>query len=186
MQLDLHIAKAVRILRNGGVIAYPTEAVFGLGCMPDDASAVARLLEIKQRSWRKGLLLIAADIEQVEAWAFLPDGELGRTVAESWPGPVTWALPARERVPPWISGGRGTVAMRVTDHPVARALCRRAGTPLVSTSANIGGRPPIRRLLVLRRQLGRAVDYIVPGALGDRQRPSLIRDAESGRILRTG
>lgn len=173
-------------MRGGGVIGYPTEAVFGLGCLPDDARAVARVLAIKNRSWRKGLLLIAADIEQIVAWAVLPGGDVGRAIAETWPGPVTWVLPARERAPPWITGGRETIAMRVTDHPVARALCKRAATPIVSTSANVSRQPPIRRPLVLRRRLGRDLDYIVPGATGGRLQPSTIRDGRTGRLIRAG
>lgn len=171
-------------MQRGGVIAYPTEAVFGLGCLPDDPRAIARVLMLKQRSWRKGLLLIAADVEQVERWAVLPRGPLGREIERSWPGPTTWILPARMRVPRAVSGGRDTIAMRVTDHPIGRALCTRAAMPIVSTSANVSRRPPIRRTLVLRRSLGRDVDYIVPGALGGRLLPSAIRDGRSGRIIR--
>jgi L-threonylcarbamoyladenylate synthase len=174
----------VHVLRDGGVIAYPTEAVFGLGCLPDDMVAIARVLEIKRRSWRKGLLLIAADVAQVEEWAVLPSGALGREIMSSWPGPTTWVLPARPHVAAALTGGRNTIAMRVTDHPVGRALCLRAAMPIVSTSANVSNNPPIRHPLVLRRWLGREVDYIVPGALGGRLLPTSIRDGSSGAVLR--
>ena len=172
------------MLRAGGVIAYPTEAVYGLGCLPEDAAAVERVLEIKRRPPSKGFLLIAADIEQVERWALLPAGELGREIEASWPGPTTWILPARAHTPRVITGNRATVAMRVTAHPIARALCARAGAAIVSTSANISREPPIRRALVLRRKLGRELDYIVPGPLGQRRLPTAIRDARSGRVIR--
>jgi L-threonylcarbamoyladenylate synthase len=171
-------------MRRSGVIAYPTEAVFGLGCLPNDPNAITRVLAIKRRSRRKGLLLIAADIEQVERWAVLPHGELGREIASSWPGPTTWILPARPRVSRALTGGRDTIAMRVTDHPVGRALCARAAMAIVSTSANVSRRAPIRHLLILRRVLGHEVDYIVPGALGGRLLPTAIRDGRTGRVVR--
>lgn len=171
-------------MRNGGVIGYPTEAVYGLGCFPSDTRAIERLLDIKRRSWRKGLLLIAADLDQVERWAILPRGDLGRRIESTWPGPTTWILQARAHVPDAITGGRDTVAMRVTDHPIGRALCERATMPIVSTSANISREAPIRHPLVLHRKLGRKLDYIVPGPLGGRLLPTAIRDGSSGRVIR--
>jgi len=175
---------AARIVGAGGVIAYPTEAVYGLGCLPTDADAVARILAIKRRSWRKGLLLIAADLAQVEAYAELPTGAMAATVTESWPGPNTWLLRARRTAPPWITGGRDCIAMRVTAHPLARALCARVGSAIVSTSANRAGQPPHTSLLRLRYQLGAEVDYVLPGALGGKLKPSSIRDARNGRLIR--
>jgi L-threonylcarbamoyladenylate synthase len=183
---SIHINHAARILLGGGVVAYPTEAVYGLGCLPGDRRAVARVLRIKRRSWRKGLLLIAAELGQLEPLICLPDEPVRTEVLRSWPGPVTWVVHARAAVPVWITGGRETVAVRVTNHPLARALCRRVGQPLVSTSANQSGRAPHTRLLVLRRELGHAVDYVLPGALGEACRPTAIRDAATGRLLRPG
>jgi L-threonylcarbamoyladenylate synthase len=180
----LHIARAARIVQRGGVIAYPTEAVFGLGCLPQNRAAVARLLAIKRRSWRKGLLLIGADLAQIERFALLPPEPRRSEVLATWPGPVTWVLAARPAAPRWLTGGRDSVAVRLTDHPLARELCRRVGQAIVSTSANLSGRPPFRRVLPLRRGLGSAVDYVLAGRLGGLTAPTTIRDARSGAVLR--
>lgn len=172
------------MLRDGGVLAYPTEGVFGIGCLPFEAGAVDRILAIKARSWRKGLLMIAGELEQIERLIVLPQSGLRQEILASWPGPVTWVLEARPPIPKWISGGTDTVAVRLTGHPVARALCVRAGSPLVSTSANRAGHPPLTRAIQVRRALGSGFDYLVPGALGNALGPSIIRDGRSGRTLR--
>jgi len=181
---SIHIARAARILHSGGAIAYPTEAVYGIGCLPLDEAAVAHVLALKRRQANKGLILIAANVSQAEAFASLPDGEVGAQIAAQWPGPVTWILQARRGVSELITGGRPTVAIRVTAHPVAQALCLAAGSAIVSTSANISGHEPIRSKTRLRRQLGKTVDMIVPGALGDRTNPTVIRDGSTGAIIR--
>jgi len=180
----LAIARAAHIVRGGGVIAYPTEAVFGLGCLPRDQRAVMRVLAIKHRSWRKGLILIGADLAQLERYVVLPPEPRRAEVLASWPGPHTWVLDARPDAPRWITGGRASVAVRVTAHPLAAELCRAVGEALVSTSANVSRRPPHRRLLRLRCDLGADVDYVLAGPLGGLGNPTAIRDARSGRVLR--
>ena len=175
---------ARRWLRAGGVLAYPTEAVFGLGCLPQHRAALERIVDIKRRSARKGLILVAATVAQALRHVVPLDDERMREVRASWPGPVTWVLPAQAWVDPLITGGRGSVAVRVTAHPVAAALCRVVGEALVSTSANLSGRPPARSALAVRRALGQRVDAVVPGRLGGASSPSTIRDGASGRILR--
>jgi L-threonylcarbamoyladenylate synthase len=180
----VHVARAARVVLAGGVIAYPTEAVFGLGCLPEDRAAVERVLAIKRRSWRKGLLLIGSDLAQLERFVVLPSGLRRKEIIASWPGPVTWVLPATRYAPSWISGGRDSVAVRLTDHPLARELCAAVGHALVSTSANVSRRPPLRDLRVLRRELGREVDYVLAGALGGLAKPTVIKDGRTGKILR--
>ena len=159
--MRFHIDRAARVIRAGGIVAYPTEAVFGLGCLPDDREAVERLLAIKRRPRQKGFVLIAARVEDLAHLVELPAEPMRSSILATWPGPVTWALPARHGAPPWLTGGRDTLAVRVTAHAEARALCARVGGPLVSTSANVSRRPPHRRLLALRRDLGRSVDYVL-------------------------
>lgn len=176
------LQKAVRILSRGGVIAYPTEGVFGLGCLPDDDRAVSRILDIKQRDPSLGLVLIAASVKQLGDWIRLEPS--APELASSNQQPVTWIVPAASDVPYWIRGDHAGIAVRLTTHPVARALCIAAESPLVSTSANISGRPPTRNALVLRRNLGALVDYIVPGECGDASGPSEIRDLRSGKVIR--
>jgi L-threonylcarbamoyladenylate synthase len=180
----VHIARAARCVLAGGVIAYPTEAVFGLGCLPERREAVERVLAIKRRSWRKGVLLIGSELAQLERFVELPRSRRRAEILASWPGPVTWVLPARPGVPHWISGGRDTVAVRLTDHEVARELCARIGRAIVSTSANVSSRPPIRSVVRLRRELGAAVDYVLAGELGGHAKPTLIKDGCTGNILR--
>lgn len=184
MTTRVAIRRAARIVRGGGVIAYPTEAVFGLGCLPRDRAAVMRVLAIKRRAVSKGLILIGADLEQLERYVVLPPEPRRSEVLASWPGPHTWVLDARSGAPRWITGGRASVAVRVTAHPIAHELCVAVGEALVSTSANVSRRPPHRRLLQLRRDLGPELDYVLAGPLGRSQGPTEIRDARSGRTLR--
>lgn len=179
------LRRTLHLLRAGGVIAYPTEAVYGLGCDPDDAHAVFRILALKHRPAAKGLILIGADFEQLQAWLLpLDTAVLERVRAPRSDPAVTWLLPARPEVPYWLRGEHDTLAVRVTAHPLSAELCRAFGKPLVSTSANRAGRPPARTALRVRRQLGRGVDRIVVGRLGDARRPSEIRDPFSGRVVR--
>lgn len=181
MTFSIPVRKAAQVLRRGGVIAYPTEGVFGLGCLPDEVEAVQRILEIKQRDPAQGLILIASEVAQLEAWARVPEGVALYSSAER---PVTWLVPAQPSVPYAIRGAHESIAVRITLHPVASALCDAVDSALVSTSANLSGRPPARTAFVLRRNFGRLVDYVVPGACGPARGPSEIRDLQSGRTLR--
>ena len=165
-------------------MAYPTEAVYGLGCLPFEPAAIARLLGIKNRAAGKGLILIAAELQQLASLIRLPDGPLRQQILDSWPGPSTWLLPTTAAIPDWLTGGRPTLAVRVTAHPMAAELCRRCDSPLVSTSANRAGRPPLTSALAVRRQLGSDVDYILAGPLGGQRRPTEIRDGVTGEVLR--
>ncbi len=182
------IRLAARVLARGGVIAYPTEAVYGLGCDPRDAAAVRRILAIKQRGEEKGLILIAADFDALRPYVVELDARRMAAVQASWPGPNTWLLPARASTPRWLTGRHATLAVRVTAHPLATALCRRWGGALVSTSANRTGRPAARTSLQVRLQFIEArddgPDLILAGVCGGARRPSTIRDAASGRVLR--
>lgn len=175
---------AARILRQGGIIAYPTESVFGLGCDPLDEDAVLRLLAIKRRKVEKGVILIADSFDRLRPYvAPLPEGIL-RQVLGSWPGPVTWVLPAAPHAPPWLRGRHDSLALRVTAHPIAASLCRSAGMPLVSTSANLSRRPPARNALQVRIRCGNGIDLVIHGATGGMAKPTPIRDALSGKTLR--
>jgi L-threonylcarbamoyladenylate synthase len=179
-----HLRQAARTVRVGGIVAYPTEAVFGLGCDPLNGAAVQRILRGKRRAAAKGLILIAAELQQLQGFVGdFPEHSRER-ILDSWPGPVTWILPAAAAVPQWLTGGRPTLAVRVTAHPVASALCHACGTPLVSTSANFGGRPPARTPIQVRLRLAGLYDLLVPGHTGPQRRPSTLVDASSGRILR--
>ncbi len=180
----LRLRLAARCFHDGGLIAYPTEEVFGLGCDPMDEEAVERLLALKQRPVDKGLILIAADFNQLAPYvAALPAPVLGEVI-QSWPGPATWLFPADRRTPPWLTGRHPTLAVRVTAHPLAAALCRSCGSALVSTSANVSTRAPARTALGVYTRFGRRLDYVLHGAVGPLDRPTSIRDALSGRLIR--
>ena len=183
MALSIPIQRAGRILRSGGVVAYPTEGVFGLGCIPDDADAVSRILSIKQRSPALGLVLIASCVDQLEGWA---DLSASISLQSSLQHPVTWIVPAQAGVPYWIKGEHDGLAVRITHHPVASALCDAADSLLVSTSANVAGCPPARTVYVLRRHFRSLVDCIVPGRCGPAASASEIRSLISGKVIRTG
>ena len=176
--------QATDVLLGGGVIAYPTEGVFGLGCLPDDVDAVARILRIKERSPAKGLILIAARPEQFDDWI---DPAASGALPEPDPQqPVTWIVPPAARVPAIVTGDHPGLAVRITTNPTAAAICEQVDMPIVSTSANVSGRPVARNRFVLRRNIGRLVDFIVPGECGPASGPSEIRDLETGKVLRPG
>jgi L-threonylcarbamoyladenylate synthase len=178
---------AADVLHNGGVIAYPTEAVFGLGCDPHNHAAFERIFTLKQRPSTQGVLLIAADFAQVERYvdmAKVPAGVLAQ-VRASWPGPFTWVFPRSAEVPDWVAGAHPGIALRVTGHAPAAALCRAFGGALVSTSANIHGKPPARDLATIVDYFGDALDGMVDAPLGGAAQPSTIRDALTGAIIRT-
>jgi L-threonylcarbamoyladenylate synthase len=178
-----HMAR--RVLAAGGVIAYPTEGVWGLGCDPWDRPAVERILTLKQRPAGKGMILVASSVDQV---AFLLEripASLRDQALRHWPGPVTCLIPDPDgQVPEWVRGKHNTIAVRVSDHPVVRSLCEAAGYPLVSTSCNPAGRPPARTSWQVRRYFNDRLDWLVPGALGGNRQPSRILDISSGTWLR--
>ena len=185
--MDADLQAAAEALRAGGVVAYPTEAVYGLGCDPHNRTAFARVFELKQRPPTQGVLLIAAEFAQVEKYidkARVPTDALARARA-TWPGPHTWIFPRAAGVPDWIAGGHAGIALRVTAHPLAAALCRTFGGALVSTSANRHGEPPARTAAQVRSAFGDQLGYILDGAVGGQERPTPIRDAISGELIRT-
>lgn len=177
------LRRAARLLREGGVIAYPTEAVYGLGCDPLNRAAVFRLLAIKRRPAAKGLILIASRFEQLQPFVQAPDEALREQLAQTWPGPVTWLLPANPAAPAWLRGRHRSLAVRVTAHPLAAALCTAFGGPVVSTSANTSGRPPARTALQARRRCP-GLDWVLHGRTGGLGRPTEIRDALTGATVR--
>ncbi|MEP6632752.1 MAG: Sua5/YciO/YrdC/YwlC family protein [Luteimonas sp.] len=187
MPVALSIDEAAALLHRGGVIAYPTEAVWGLGCDPFDETAVSRLLALKQRSRDKGLILVAATLAQLDAivdWNALP-APCRDAVSATWPGPHTWIVPATATTPRWITGTHADVAVRVSAHPVVAALCEAFGGALVSTSANLAGTSPPTALSAFDPAWLVALDGVVAGDVGGLAQPTQIRDARSGAVLRS-
>jgi len=181
---DSNITEAVDYLKKGRIIAYPTEAVYGLGCDPFNPTAVAHLRSIKNRSISKGFILIASEWQQISSWIKPINPEILDRMLQSWPGPITWVLPIVESFPRWLRGDDLSVAVRVTAHPIAHALCEAYQSPIVSTSANRESEIPIRDFQELKQEFEKEVDFFVPGALGGADRPSEIREALTGKILR--
>lgn len=175
---------AARHLRDGGLAAYPTEGVYGLGCDPLNHAAVERLLSLKGRSAAKGFILIAADFSQVEGYLQIPTPEVRARLLAAWPGPVTFVVPAQLWVPEWLRGASSSLAVRVTAHPLAAGLCRAFGGPLVSTSANRSGKPPCRTALAIRQRFPESGLLLIPGKLGGSSGPTPIFDAVKGTRLR--
>lgn len=170
-------------LRRGGLVAYPTESCYGLGCDPRNLRALKRLIQLKGRDAAKGLLLIADHIKRLQPFMNPPSTADRIRMQRSWPGPVTWVVPASSACPPLLTGGRPTIAVRVTAHPVAARLCRSLGMALVSTSANKSGQKPAQTAAECRRMFGAQV-RVIAGRIGQRRRPSTLIDLATGTILR--
>jgi L-threonylcarbamoyladenylate synthase len=171
---------AAKKICEGGLIAYPTEYCFGLGCDPNDRAAVLQLLRIKRRLLEKGVILIAANVQQLEPYV----DDIPPDTLATWPGPYTWLLKPRPGVAQWITGRHPRIALRVTAHRQAAALCRLAGTAIVSTSANRAGEAPARHAREVRRRLGKELDYVLSGKVGGLRHPTSIRDAVTGKVVR--
>lgn len=178
------IKQAVAYLREGKIIAYPTEAVYGFGCDPFNLNAISDLLQLKQRPIKLGFIIIAADWEHLEQFVQPIEPAALARVLSTWPGPYTWAFPPSPDVPYWLKGDYPTIAVRVTGHPVARALCEEFDGPIVSTSANLSGTPPVRDYQAMKIIFGDQVSMILTGKTGGEPRPTAIRDAISGEIIR--
>lgn len=185
--VDESLTQCVNQLRQAAVIAYPTEAVFGLGCDPDNEAAVMKLLALKRRPVEKGLILIAADYQQLAP--YIDDDQLSaeqrQRMFSRWPGPVTWVLPAHVSTPGWLTGQFSSLAVRVSNHPDVVSLCNAFGKPLVSTSANLTGLPPCRNVAEVLAQFGESFPVFY-GETGGRQNPSEIRDVLTGELIRQG
>lgn len=183
------IQDAVNVLKTGGIIAYPTEFCFGLGCDPQNIKAIERLLSIKQRRKEQGVILIAADVKQINHYADLdavPDLAL---IKQTWPGPNTWILPALNSVTNWVKGTHSTIALRIPGYDLCRNLCQEFGGAIVSTSANRHGQESLLDASTVQAEFADQIDFILDapvqfGAPQTSQKASTIRDAMTGKQLR--
>lgn len=184
------VSQQIRIatdcILKGGVIAYPTESCLGLGCNPDDEDAIKRLLAIKQRQAKQGLILVASDQQQLNGyvqWDQLSASQLAE-LRSTWPGPVSWLIPASDTCSPLLRGEHTTLAVRIPAFKLMRDLCRSAQMPLISTSANRHGEPAITTVSQLKALLGGEVDYIIDQPIQGLAQASKIIDAMTQNILR--
>jgi len=184
------VKKAARAIRSGGVIAYPTEAVWGLGCDPWNEQACSDLMQVKQRPSEKGMILIAGSMAQFGSLLTTLTPETQQLLQQGWAnskqqGAVTYLVPDEHNlVPKWIKGSHQQVAIRVSHHYLVKQLCEALNMPIVSTSANLAGRPAARSRLQVEKHLGQNIDYILPGRLGGARQPSRIIDLLSGQVRR--
>jgi len=180
----LDTSEAVDCLRKGQIIAYPTEAIYGIGCDPRNQAAVEQLLSLKNRPASAGLILIGSCLEQFTSWIGEVTPAQLETAGKTWPGPVTWLFPRADNTPDFISGAHDTLAIRVTAHQPCIDLCDAFGGPLVSTSANPHSAPPARSSVEIEEYFGPYLGGILAGPLGGRQGTSEIRDLATGRVIR--
>ena len=178
------IETAVEKLVDGGVIAYPTEHCFGLGCDPQNQSAVKRLLKIKQRSADQGLILVASSVKQIEDYVDLASSPMLDEIKLSWPGHVTWLLESKAETPNLISGKHATIAIRQTNHPLVTQLCNSFGGAIVSTSANRHAKPALMSAAQVKKEFSTDLDYIIDAKIGEQSSPSTIRDGNNGAVIR--
>lgn len=178
-----NLKQAISLLHKGEVIAYPTEAVFGLGCDPFNETAMHKLFHVKQRPLEKGVILIASGIEQIIDLVEIENQAWQNQVEESWPGPITWVLPVKKALPNWITGGRDSVAVRVSSHPTVRELCNAFGGAIVSTSANLTGEDPAKSCCEIKQVFEQKI-FCLEGSLGNLAKPTEIWDAVSQKQLR--
>lgn len=180
--------KASSIIKNGGVIAYPTESVFGFGCDPLNQSALERILKIKERAPSKGLIIVASKLNQIMPFIDMSkiSGEIWEKVTCVWPGPITYILPASDKTPKLLRGGRDTIAIRVSSNSTICELCDYLNLAIVSTSSNLSGKDPLREYLKVEEEFGNLVDLVVHENVGEEPTPTEIRDALTGKIIRKG
>lgn len=178
------LMQCAHALAQGAVLAYPTEAVWGLGCDPFNAHAVQHILDLKKRSADKGLILVAASIEQFNFLLEPLNPKQKALLEASWLGHTTWLVPHNNRVSPLLSGKHSSIALRVSAHPLVQALCLLHKGPIVSTSANPQGLPPARNILKARCYFGKSGIYFAPSAPPTAQALSTIKDLLSGKQLR--
>lgn len=180
----INLTTAIAALKSGGIIAYPTEGVFGLGCDPQNTLAIERLLALKQRPSDKGFILIASDWKQLQPYLQPLTSQQMQRVMQTWPGPVTWVIPAADSIPGLLKGMHNTLAVRITSHPIAAQLCREFGGAIISTSANLSGQPACTTADAIKTLLGDEINVIVEGKTGGLTGPTTIYDLLSGKQLR--
>jgi L-threonylcarbamoyladenylate synthase len=182
------IEEAARIIRAGGIVAVPTDTLYGLAADPFSEAAIARVFAVKGRTAERALPLIAADADQVQSsLGALPP--LARALAHAfWPGPLTLLIEAPATLAADVSGGTGRVGVRVPAHAVARAVCRACASLLTATSANISGEPAVDDPREVERTLGARIDLLIDAGKTNGGPPSTIVDVTGStpRLVRAG
>jgi len=183
MSINFKIRYAASVIRNSGIISYPTESVYGLGCDPLSQDAVERILTIKQRPVEKGLIIVASTLDQLKFYTTLST-ENEKKIS-SHKSPMTWLVKKSAHTPSWISGKHNKIAIRISKHPLVQAICTQLNQPIVSTSANPAGLRPASNNLESRRYFGDEIDYYLSGDTGILGKPTPITDIETGALIRS-
>jgi len=184
MRSGTDVNKAAETIIKGGIVAYPTEAVYGLGCDPLNKTAVNKLSSLKNRKTTKGFILLASNWRQIESY-IPPLTEKEKSPAmESWPGPTTWLFPAAKNTPSWLTGDSNKIAIRITAHPLAKELCEKTNKAIISTSANLSNQPAMRDYTTVINTFENKLDYILEGLVGDLDNPTCIIDLLTRKIVR--
>lgn len=177
----IHLQLAVASLKSGGVIAYPTEGVWGLGCVWTDEAAIKEILRLKQRPLEKGMILLCSELADVETFLLpLSEQDIAQ-IEQEHPHPVTWILPCKSSVPTSVRGQHSSIAVRFSKHPLVQALCAEVG-PIISTSANPTGEAAAMSAEEVRGYFNDQLSYILPGELGGYSKPSEIRTLDGQRV----
>lgn len=182
----LTVVQGAQALKEGRIIAYPTEAVFGLGCCPQNREALKGILELKARAPQKGMILIASHLQQLLPYIDVLQVPQHRMqhILQTWPGPFTWVFPVTSLVSDTIKGQFETVAVRVTNHPIAKALCEAFGGAIISTSANISSEQPLKEAKKVHELFNNTIAGVVEGEVGNQEKPTSITDAITGERYR--
>ncbi|MCW8988022.1 MAG: L-threonylcarbamoyladenylate synthase, partial [Gammaproteobacteria bacterium] len=184
-QQSNQVEQAIKVLQQGGIIAYPTEAVYGLGCNPDDLAAVKKILRIKQREKDKGLILIAASFDQIKPYIQVLEKNIEEKLLVSWRDsakPITWLVPVKSEISDYLTGQFDTLAVRVSKHPLVKELCEKFGGAIVSTSANRAKQEAARTSDQVEEIFEDEIDFILEGETDPNAQPSEIRDALTNKV----
>ncbi|PPI88568.1 L-threonylcarbamoyladenylate synthase type 1 TsaC [Candidatus Pantoea edessiphila] len=183
----ISLKHCVKELYLGGIIIYPTEAVFGFGCDPENKTAVEKLIFLKNRSLNKGFILISNDYNQLKSYVDeYKISSIKRDYMFSyWPGPTTFIVPASRQTPIWLTGKFDSLAIRVSNHPGIKALCNKFGKPIISTSANLANQKPCRTFEDVIKKFGKSFPILLGETYG-LKRPSEIRNIITGDLIRKG
>lgn len=172
------------IMRQGGVIAYPTEAVWGLGCDPFNEAAVAKILQLKSRAMEKGLILVAGEASHMQAWVKTLSSESTIRLTSKTNLPTSWVVPDTSIAPQWVRGQHDSVAIRLSQYAPVQTLCTAFGGVIVSTSANPAGLDPAMTKEEVNTYFGDKIDAIYDAPLGKSQQPSQVKDLLSNTLFR--
>ncbi len=170
-------------LTQGGIIAYPTESVYGLGCDPEQPLALERLLNVKRRSFHKGLIILISNIDQALPYIQPLNEQQTRLILKNNARATTWLIPRSDHLPELLYGQSDRIAIRLTRHPIAKSICDYTDKALVSTSCNLSGKPPMKYAFEARNKMSAHIDQVVAGEC-EQQSPSKIIDLLTGNIIR--